>query len=152
MRKVDLALIIFILFMGCKKPTIHQKISESINFEWGLFNLKYIDVKKNELIDLKETESINSLGFEEYNHMWFLKRENREYKFIVADYHIFLNNDTLKLKISNSEDKRLNATYDMYIDTLYEEKKYHHIRLTLDSENVFIVAEKMKSKPVDYYK
>ena len=150
-KRKFILIIILSTTLGCKK-TVHDKIAESINFEWGLFDLLYIANNENESVDLIELENINSIGFEKHNHMWYLKRVNREYEFIGADYHIFKNNDTLKMRISNSEDKRLNATYDLYIDTLYEAKKYHHIRLTLDSENVFVVAEKMKSKPINYYK
>mgnify|MGYP005871724373 CR=1 FL=1 len=148
-RILAVLILIIIFFIGCKKTT-HENISESINFEWGITEFRYYNINQKLELDLLNDERIFTLGFKNNKYLWFQKRNKNKYEFFNSKYEIIKNNDTLKLIISNSEDKRLNAIYDLYIDTLYEETKYHHIRLTLDSDNTFIVAEKMKSKPVDY--
>jgi hypothetical protein len=146
MKKDRIILLFFLVILLSCKTNIHDKISEKINFEWGLVEALYFDQNTEHEVDLLNDERILSFGFEKYNHMWFQKKVGREYKFINTSYNIFNENDTLKMKISNSEDKRLNATFYMYIDTIHETKTYHRIQLSLDSENLFIIALKQKSK------
>ena len=86
------------------------------------------------------------LGFEKNNRLWINKIDGRTDDFISADYTIFKEVDTLKIKIDNCEMKNLDGSYNLYIDTIQDFDKQHIIEITLDHENTYIKARKLKNK------
>jgi len=48
-----------IALTSCKTNT-HDKMFKLINFQWALFEIKYIDKKEDKLIDLIKTERFSS--------------------------------------------------------------------------------------------
>lgn len=92
-----------------------------------------------------QSEDYSLLGFEKHNHFWFTKLDHSN-DFTSADYKIFKQLDTLKIDITNCEDRRFDGNYNLYIDTIQNTKEKYIIRITLDSENILIQAIKPKLK------
>lgn len=156
LKKNKLLLFSLIIFLGCSELSVHDKFSRYIDFNWGISTFYYYNNRKDLELDLLRDERIDALSFKHHKYLLFRKIKSngntKKYNWFTSEYNIFKKKDTLKFSISNSEDERFNATYNMYLDTVDDSGMYHHLILTLDSENVYIVAEKFKSKPSDYYK
>ena len=138
--------IILFIVLSCK-PSFHNQYYKKIQGAWTISNLEHIDDFEDKIIDLRRQEEYYTMGFEKNNHLWFTKRKNRETLFIRATYEIFKQNDTIKLRIEKSDDVRLEAVYDLYIDTLGQTDMHYRVQLSLDSESTYLSALRMKSKP-----
>lgn len=122
--------IIFIIAFSCK-PSFHDQYYKKIKGAWTIDDFEYIEISEDEIIDLRSQEEFFTIGFENDNHLWFTKRENRKTIFIRATYEILKENDTLKLRIEKSDDIRLEGVYDLYIDTLGQTDMHYRFNFPL---------------------
>lgn len=144
--KTIFSIVIIIIFVFSCKPSFHDQYYEKIQGSWRISDFEHIDYTENKIIDLTWPERYYTIGFENHNHLFFVKRENRNPKFVRATYEIFKENDTLKIRIVKSDDVRLEGVYDLYIDTLSQTNLHYRVQLSLDSENTYLSALRMKSK------
>ncbi len=90
------------------------------------------------------------MNFDDKN-LWFVKRKaGEEDHFVNARFNIHTESKTLQINIKDSEDKRFNGNYNLYIDTIQNNEEDYIIRLTLDSEKTFIEAIRSKLKYYSY--
>ncbi len=137
MKIITLYISIILLNLGCEKKNNQFEI---IKGDWQITSFYY----KNE--DLSLINYYDLIGFEDKNRFWINVRENRESKFIDADYYIYKDSSINKLKIVNCKDFRFNHDFDVHIDTIDYSKESFLLKLTLDADNAYIEAVKMKLK------
>ncbi|MFB9097201.1 MULTISPECIES: hypothetical protein [Flavobacterium] len=129
----------FLSFMvSCS--TVHNKYFKMVEGEWQITTFYHGNK------DLW-TEGYYSIGFQDTKKSWMIKAENGEKnQFVLYDYKFYMNVDTLKIDVFNSKDPRLNANYNIYIDTIQETEESYTLQLTLDTEKTYIQAIKTKFK------
>ena len=137
---------LFIFGLSSCNTTLQKQYYQDVKGTWAINEFQHRDLEKDSLIDLTWPERYFSLGFEKSNNLFFIKKENRNSKFIGATYKIFKENDTLKIQIENSDDLRLEGTYDLYLDTIEEAEMQYRVQLSLDSEKTYLSAQKWKNK------
>lgn len=133
-------LFLFTLFFVFSCTGVNDKNLNYFKGNWKIIQLYH----KNSDLTL---ERYYEIRLSANNQLWMIKKdENREPKFINAKYKFTTYLDTLKLDVVRCEDDRLNANYNMYIDTISDDGKQYIIQLTLDSENTYIQAIRAKLK------
>ncbi|SHI73490.1 hypothetical protein SAMN04488096_10436 [Mesonia phycicola] len=132
------------LILSCSS-SFHNQYYQKIKGAWTINHFEHIDKIQNKELDLRREEGFYIVGLEKHNHIWFTKRENRQDKSIDATYDIFKQNDTLKLRITKSDDERLEGVYDLYIDTIAELDRQYKVQIALDSENTYLSALRVKN-------
>ncbi len=135
-----------ISILMCSCNSFHNSYYKNISGAWTISDLEHINEFEKKEYDLRWQEGYYLIGFENHNHLWFTKRENRNDKSVRATYEIFKKNDTLKIQIEKSDDQRLEGIYDLYIDTLEETNMYYKIQLSLDKEETYLSALRLRSK------
>ena len=138
-------LLLFFLISSCSS-SFHKQYYQELKGSWTINQFEHIQEETDTLLDLRRSEDYFQIGFENQNNLFFIKRENRENKFIGAKYFIFKENDTLKIRIEESEDVRIEGVYDLYMDTIRENEMQFLVQISLDEENTYISAQKWKNK------
>lgn len=137
MKYSILPILITILTTSC---TNERKIYfKNIEGEWQIEKFYH---KEKDLT----LERFYILGFQDVKNAWMIKRDNGKSEFIKFDYKFYKDVDTLKVNITNAEDIRLNANYNVYIDTIGESEEDYLIKLTLDNEKTYIETIRQKLK------
>ncbi|WP_430400114.1 hypothetical protein [Flavobacterium sp.] len=130
---------IFLFFLLISCNSIHEENFEILKGEWQVTEFYH----KDENLSLKGRYLI---GFENNNHSWITKIEDRTNDFVSLDYRIYKEIDSLRMIIQNSEDSRFDGVYDLYVDTIQKFDYQQIIEITLDSENTYFKAIRLKNK------
>ncbi len=137
MKYSILSILITIFTISCTRE--RKRYFKNIEGEWQIEKIYHKDK------DLT-LERFYKLGFQDVKNAWMIKRLNSKSEFIKFDYKFYKDVDTLKVNITNAEDIRLNANYNVYIDTIGETEEVYLIKLTLDNEKTYIEAIRQKLK------
>lgn len=134
-------ILVFALFFAIVSCSVNQKNTyfDMVKGEWQIIKFYHKE------IDVGATGTY-LLGFEKYNHSWFIKPGDYTGNFISSDYKIFKDLDTLKMSIKNCEDKRFDGIYNFYLDTIQDTGESYIIQLTLDKEDSYIQAIRPRLK------
>lgn len=131
--------LLLILLIASSCTSVNEKYFKKVEGEWQI--TQFYHGEENLM-----SPGYYIMGFQESDHLWMLKREGRESKFVSSKYKFSKKLDTLQIDIKNSEDVRLNGNYTVYIDTISQTRESYIIQLTLDSENTYLEAIRSKLK------
>lgn len=145
-NKSPFFIVICVVVLFSCTPSFHDQYYKKIQGAWRISDFEHFDHSEHKMIDLTWPERFSIIGFENHNHLFLIKRENREDVFVRATYEIFKENDTLMLRIAKSDDIRLEGVYDFYIDTIGERDAAYLLQVSLDSKKTFLSALKWKDK------
>lgn len=146
LNKEIFSIVVILIFVLSCQPTFHDQYYKKIQGSWRIDDFQHIDGPEENIIDLRNQDRYYLMGFENHNHLFFIKRDNREDVSVRATYEIFKENDTLKIRIKKSDDKRIEGIYDFYIDTIGERDAAYLLQVSLDSEKTYLSALKWKYK------
>ncbi|PIV48652.1 MAG: hypothetical protein COS19_12690 [Flavobacteriaceae bacterium CG02_land_8_20_14_3_00_34_13] len=140
------SIVVILIFAISCQPSFHDQYYKKIQSSWRISDFQHKDYSEDKIIDLREQAGFFLMGLENNNHIYFLKRENREDVSVRATYEIFKENDSIKMRIEKSDDKRIEGIYDFYIDTIGERDAAYLLQVSLDSEKTYLSALKWKDK------
>ena len=130
-----------ILFFVCCS-SVHDETFKIVEGNWQI--TKFFLTSQDTIKD----ESFELAGFERNNNLWFT-RLNHTNEFTSSKCKFYKKSDTLKMDIINSQDNRLDGSYNVYIDTISETNESYFLQLTLDTEKTYIQA--IRSNLKHYY-
>lgn len=138
--------LVLIFVLSCQ-PSFHDQYYKKIQGSWRISDFQHINGSEENIIDLRIQDGYYLMVLEKHNHLFFVKRDNRRDISVSASYEIFKENDILKIRIEKSDDKKIEGVYDFYIDTLSQTNMHYKLLISLNSENTYLSALRMKSKP-----
>lgn len=139
MKTVSLYCLFVLLNLGCTKK--NQQF-DFLKGDWQITKFYFND----EDLESYLNNYYLIIGFEDDNRFWINVRENREFKFIDADYSVYKDSSKSMLKIANCKDFKFNHIFEIHIDTIDYTEESFLLKLTLDAENAYIEAVKPKLK------